>query len=142
MLHGPMVVLGGSVESVERPMVLLIDDDRLIRLLVRKALEGIGCRVVEAETGEGGVAAARAEAPDLILLDFHLPDQDAPDVARALRASPSLARTPILLLSASQDHDQVGLAVLAGVDGAIAKPVNGRVLAERVRFELEQRSLP
>lgn len=116
--------------------ILLVDDDRLIRLLARKALEGIGCRVVEADTGEAGVALAAAESPSLILLDFHLPDFDAPAVAARLRALPNGATTPILLLSGAQDAAEIDAARAAGCDDHVPKPINARALAERVRAEL------
>lgn len=122
--------------SAQRSTVLLVDDDRLIRLLVRRALEAVGCRVVEADTGEAGLVAAQVERPALILLDFHLPDLDAPQIVRRLRASPALAAIPILLLSAAQDAEELAEAFAAGVNDAIAKPVDGRALADRIRVEL------
>jgi DNA-binding response OmpR family regulator len=118
--------------------VLLVDDDRLIRLLARKALEAVGCRVVEAATAESGVSLAKADPPDLILLDFHLPDQDAPAVARELRAFPALATTRILLLSGSQEPDDIAAALAAGVDDHLAKPFTPGALAARVRLELDR----
>ena len=122
----------------EPRQVLLVDDDRLIRLLARKALQSIGCRVVEAATAESAVSLATAEPPDLILLDFHLPDRDAPAVARELRAIPALTRTPILLLSGSQEADEIAEALAAGVNDHVAKPFNATALAARVKAELDR----
>lgn len=111
--------------------VLIVDDDRLIRLLLRKALLSLGVQVREAETGLRGIEMARAERPGLVLLDYHMPDLDGPAVARAMREDLKLDM-PILLLTASQDTEQIEVAIAAGVSGYVSKPIDARLVAGQI----------
>lgn len=116
--------------------ILIVDDDRLIRMLVRRALEMQGYDVDEADGGQAGLDAAAQALPALILLDYQMPDLDGPAVLRCLRAAPATARVPVLLLTASIDDQDVDAAIAAGANGVIAKPVRPASLAEHVRVAL------
>jgi DNA-binding response OmpR family regulator len=116
--------------------VLVVDDDRLIRILLKRALEAVGLNVMEADTGQRALAQADLCRPSLVLLDYHLPDLDGPEVARALRAALGTA-VPILLLTASQDAGQLREALEAGANGYVSKPVDARTVTSRVRAALE-----
>lgn len=115
--------------------LLVIDDDRELCELVREFLEGEGHRVEVRLDGESGLAYARAEPPDLLVLDVMLPGRNGFDVLRDLRQRSSV---PVIMLTArGEDVDRiVGLEL--GADDYLAKPFNPRELAARIRAVLRR----
>jgi signal transduction histidine kinase len=115
----------------QRPMarVLHIEDDPRNRLLVRKLLLAEGHEVVDAADGVEGVRLALAERPDLVLVDINIPGLDGYEVTLRLRTEPSLARVPIIAITAEGDRE-TSLAV--GCDGFLQKPIDARKFAEEV----------
>ena len=79
--------------------ILVVDDEPSIRVLIRAALEDAGHEVIEAADGPDGLALARSGGADVILLDVVLPNLSGTEVCRLLRADPSWAPAPILLLT-------------------------------------------
>src|SRR5262245_20392378 len=84
--------------------VLVVDDSPTILKVVQLVLAKAGLHVVVAANGEEGVAAARSERPDLILLDFVMPRMNGYQVCRALAADAALRHIPIVLMSAKGDQ--------------------------------------
>lgn len=116
--------------------VLIVEDEPHIRRFVRLALEGEGCRVLEADRLNGGLEQAAAEKPDLVVLDLGLPDGDGLEFIRAYRA---WSERPLVVLSArSLEADKVA-ALDAGADDYIAKPFGVAELLARVRALLRRR---
>jgi DNA-binding response OmpR family regulator len=111
------------------PRVLVIDDEAPIRLLCRVNLEAAGIEVSEAEDGTSGLEAARAEAPDVILLDVMMPGMDGWQVFDQLLQDESTAKIPIVFLTARAElRDQARGLELGGVD-YVTKPFNPLNLA-------------
>jgi len=104
--------------------VLYVEDNPVNLQLVRELL-GMrpAVRLRTAETGQAGIAAARAEVPDLLLLDLQLPDMHGLQVMRALRELPALARCRIVALSADAMPEHVSQAMAAGFDDYWTKPI-------------------
>lgn len=123
-------------DSSLTPRVLVVDDDRTIRLLLRRQLEREGCQVTEAENGQDCLdlyqQLPRNQQPDLILLDGLMPVMDGFQCCRELRtfASESL---PILIVTTLNDKDSVNQAFEAGATDFITKPIHWSVLRRRVR---------
>ena len=118
--------------------ILVVDDDREIVRLLRAYLEQNGFQVLTAYDGERALHALRAERPDLVVLDLMLPDRDGWDVTRIVRGDPSLASTPILMLTARvEDHDKIAGLEL-GADDYVTKPFNPREVVARVRALLRR----
>jgi DNA-binding response OmpR family regulator len=112
--------------------VLVIDDEAPIRLLCRVNLEAEGMDVLEAADGPTGLAAARAEKPDVVLLDVMMPGLDGWRVAEELLDDPSTAGIPIVFLTARAElRDRARGIDLGGVD-YITKPFNPVELAPMV----------
>jgi CheY-like chemotaxis protein len=104
-----------------RKTVLVVDDDPVIRAVLTGALEAQGYQVLTSVDGPA-IEVARAQRPDLILLDLMMPGMDGPEVSRHLRADPRTAAIPIVALSAERDLPTV--AARMGVDDFVAKPVD------------------
>lgn len=124
-----------------KPLVLHVDDSDVTRYAVGRILRAAGYAVREESTGAGGLEAARALRPDLVVLDVDLPDVSGIEVCRLLRRSPSLARTPVLHLSGAR----VGAADRAagldtGADAYLVQPVDPDELVAVVRALLRTRN--
>src|SRR6266545_1844265 len=107
-----------------RPLLLVIDDDDLQRLLYRETLEASGFDVVEAADGSQGLAAFKEAKPDLILLDVMMPGLDGYETCRAIRADTIGSTVPILMATGLDDIEAIELSYDAGATDFIAKPMN------------------
>lgn len=120
-----------------RPIVLVIEDEAPIRKFLRTGLGSQGFQLVEAVTGEEGLAQAATRAPDLVLLDLGLPDIDGFEVVKRLR---EWSTVPVLVLSArGQERDKVQ-ALDAGADDYVTKPFSMGELLARMRAALRHRT--
>jgi len=117
-----------------RNNILYIEDNPDNTMLVRRALEARGYKLLDAATGVQGVEIAEAEHIDLILLDINLPDIDGYEVARRLRANHKreLNTVPIIAVTANALKGDAEKALDAGCDVYMSKPINIRELWARV----------
>jgi len=102
--------------------ILVVDDQASIRSVLRAALAEAGAQVVEAESGEAALHAARAETPDLILLDLAMPGMNGWQVLEMLRAAPETASVPVILQTSSGDFPSYEQARRHSVAAFISKP--------------------
>jgi DNA-binding response OmpR family regulator len=125
------------MEAVGRetaPRVLVADDEEDIRLLVTLAVRKAGCTVLASVAdGTQALAAARAEVPDLLVLDVSMPGATGLEVCAALRAEPATAGCRVLLLSAGASPDDIARGLDAGADAYLPKPFTVAGLVARVR---------
>jgi DNA-binding response OmpR family regulator len=118
--------------------VLVIDDEAPIRLLCRVNLEAEGMQVLEAADGPSGLDVARAEQPDIVLLDVMMPRLDGWRVAEQLLEDERTADIPIIFLTARAEfRDRARGLDIGGVD-YVTKPFNPLELAPLVRKLLER----
>jgi DNA-binding response OmpR family regulator len=118
--------------------VLVVDDEAPIRLLCRVNLEAEGMDVVEASDGETGLESAKAEQPDVVLLDVMMPGMDGWQVAERLVDDAETAEIPLVFLTARAElRDRARGLELGGVD-YITKPFNPTELAKVVEGLLER----
>jgi DNA-binding response OmpR family regulator len=114
--------------------VLVADDEDDIRALVGLAVRKAGCTVVgSVADGAAALDLARAELPDLAVLDVSMPGATGLEVCAALRADPATARIRILLLSAGASLEDVAAGLAAGADAYLAKPFQVSGLVHQVR---------
>jgi len=120
---------------LEAPVrVLVADDEEDIRLLVSLAVRKAGCTVVAAlDDGAQALAAARAERPDLVVLDVSMPGATGLEVCSALRTDPATAGCRVLLLSAGASPDDLARGLAAGADAYLPKPFTVAGLIAQVR---------
>ncbi len=121
-----------------KPRILLIEDDPQIRRFLRTSLGLQGYELIEAATGNDGLALAASQVPDLVILDLGLPDLEGIEVIKRLREWSSI---PIIILSArGQERDKVA-NLDAGADDYLTKPFGMAELLARIRVAL-RRKLP
>lgn len=121
------------------PQILVIDDDPNITSLLRRALSYDGYTVALAGDGPAGLAAARDNPPDLVILDIMLPQMDGLEVCRRLRAGGDV---PILMLTARDDISDRVQGLDSGADDYLVKPFAVEELSARVRALLRRREPP
>jgi two-component system KDP operon response regulator KdpE len=116
-----------------RPVVMVVEDDRCMRGVLRLALQGRGYEVIEAASGHQALARFREAPPDLMILDLGLPDIDGVDVAVRVRHEHEL---PIIVLSARAEEAQQIRAFDAGANDYVTTPFRAGELMARVRSAL------
>jgi CheY-like chemotaxis protein len=121
------------------PKVLLIEDLEENRVMLVRRLQSRGFEVVAAVDGEEGCARARAEQPELILMDLGLPGISGYDATRQLKADPETRSIPILALTARAMADELARAREAGCDDCDTKPVDLPRLLDKIRKLLERK---
>ena len=122
-------------EGTPLATILIAEDDADIRGVLRLYLESEGYRVTEAESGTRALELARAQTPDLAILDVMMPGMNGYELTKALRAFTDI---PVLILSArSQDNDKI-LGLNLGADDYIAKPFNPMEVTARVKAHLRR----
>jgi two-component system phosphate regulon response regulator PhoB len=114
------------------PRILIVEDDEDVRALIGHKLRRAGHDVSEAGDGEQGLAAARAIAPDLIVLDWMMPKLTGIEVCAAIRADADSVQPRILLLTAKSQDSDIALAMQTGADAYLIKPFRANDLLERV----------
>jgi two-component system, OmpR family, response regulator MtrA len=118
-------------------LILVADDDADVRELVVFRLVHAGYEVITAADGEEAVELVLARRPDLCLVDVMMPKLDGFAVTERVRASPELAETKVLLLTASVHDSAVERGLAVGADDYIAKPFSSERLLERVSAALD-----
>jgi two-component system KDP operon response regulator KdpE len=119
------------------PLILVVEDEAQMRRFLRASLMSHGYQLVEAESGQEGLAQAAARNPDLILLDLGLPDQDGLTVTARLREWSS---TPIIVISARGREEDKIQALDAGADDYVTKPFGVGELLARIRVALRHKA--
>ncbi len=113
--------------------ILVVDDDDALREMVGLVLNAAGYETVFAADGLSAVEVFKNENPDLVLLDIMLPGQSGIEVCKQLRV---LSGTPIVMLTAKGDTEDVVLGLEAGADDYVVKPHNGAELLARIKARL------
>ncbi|MGD0259507.1 MAG: response regulator [Verrucomicrobiota bacterium] len=112
--------------------ILVVEDNLLNLELVTDLLEADDFVVCHAHTAEEGLRAARLLSPDLILMDLSLPGLDGLAATKVLRADPATRHLTIIALTAHAMKGDDALALRAGCDGYLAKPIDTRTFAAKV----------
>ena len=117
------------------PLILVVDDDEVIRLLLRQFLEGAGYDVEEAVNGQDALDLLTRKNYDLVILDIAMPGIDGPQVCEHIRAALENP-PPVLMVTALDDEETVDRSFAAGAVDYIRKPIRWSVLKNRIRYIL------
>lgn len=116
--------------------IQIIEDDQSIAQLLTFNLEREGYGIMHAENGDDGLSDIRAIKPDLIILDWMLPDMSGIDIARQLRFDKATKHIPIIMLTARADEDDRVHGLEIGADDYVTKPFSMRELQSRIKARL------
>jgi two-component system cell cycle response regulator DivK len=123
-------------------LILIVEDNEKNRKLVRDVLQFKGYKTIETGAAEEGIQRARAERPDLILMDIQLPGMDGMTALSHLKADPATAGIPVIALTASAMTEDREKILATGFDGYLTKPINVKEFTEVVRQMLDKRVAP
>jgi two-component system, cell cycle response regulator DivK len=113
--------------------ILIVEDQEDLRGVLRDLLTGSGYEVAEAADGQHGVARAKAERPDLILMDIQLPVLDGYDATRQIKADRNLKATPVIAVSSFAMKGDEEKARASGCDHYVTKPYSPIQLLKLIR---------
>jgi two-component system cell cycle response regulator DivK len=113
--------------------VLLVEDNEVNRYLAQFLLERAGFVVDTAADGQQALERARAQRPDLVLMDMRMPVMDGLEATRRLKADPALCTIPVVALSAHAMSQEKAQALAAGCVSHIEKPIDAAVFVDQVR---------
>ncbi len=114
------------------PKILSVDDSRTMRMMVKRAFRNFQCELFEAADGAEGLAAAVANKPDLIVLDYNMPVMDGVTMLRNMRENTELKRTPVIMLTAEDSNEIISTVARLGVRDYIIKPFEDENLLSKV----------
>ncbi|MBO6228316.1 MAG: phosphate regulon transcriptional regulator PhoB, partial [Shewanella sp.] len=118
--------------------VLIVDDEAAIREMIAVALQMAGYRCLEAENAQAAHAIVVDHQPDIILLDWMMPDVSGIELARRLKRETAYADIPIIMLTARSEEDNKIQGLEAGADDYITKPFSPRELIARLKAVLRR----
>ncbi len=129
-------------ESKEKPAlakILIVDDEPDCLSTIKYRLSHSGYEVVTAANGQEGLEKAQQESPDLILLDTNMPVMNGREMLKCLRKHPALKNTPVIMVTACCEMQDIAIASSYGVSDYIAKPFDFADLVEKIQNALEHR---
>ncbi|MEQ9001089.1 MAG: response regulator transcription factor [Coleofasciculus sp. B1-GNL1-01] len=118
--------------------ILVVDDDRTLRITLTRALENIGYQVEQVSSGAEALEACVKNPPDLVVSDVMMPEMDGIEFCRRLRATPSGQLMPFIFLSGKGELEDRIHGHSIGADDYLIKPVNPRELAAKIEAQLER----
>ena len=121
--------------------LLVVDDNKVNRLLLGRLLEQLGYRVDMAENGRVALERLHADAPDLVLLDIEMPELDGYGLLERIRGDLALRDLPVIVTSSNEGLDGIVRCIELGAEDYLAKPVNPTLLRARLRASLEKKRL-
>ncbi len=125
-----------------QPLVLIADDERVVRTCLARLAETAGFRVALAEDGVEALVAARHEAPDIVVTDLHMPRLCGRQLLRRLRALPDMKGVPILVATADETRRTKIELLAAGADDFLVKPVDGAEFRARLQARSRRVAAP
>jgi len=123
------------------PLILVVDDDIVIRTMLMKALQKQGFDTIEAPNGAEGIELFKQHRPDMVLLDVLMPVMNGFEACHEMRVIDPDRTVPIIMLTALDDVASVDKSFDAGATDFISKPINWSLFTQRVRYALKSRDM-
>jgi CheY-like chemotaxis protein len=127
----------GTLAARRRPMILVVDDDEFHGKLIAHILESEGYQVAYAASGGEAMRALGSTRPDLILMDFVMPDMNGIEVLKRIKADPQLTTIPVIMITGNSERDVVVNSRNAGAADFVVKPLDRSVLTAKIARALE-----
>ncbi|MBA4310695.1 MAG: hypothetical protein C0425_10225 [Chlorobiaceae bacterium] len=122
--------------------ILIIDDDEGIRIYLNNIVKkGFAAETCQAENGLKGLGVMRHEKPDIILLDISMPVMDGLKTLFAIRSDKEFNKTPVIILTANSDKEDIAKLLAMGISDYILKPLVKESVLERIKKVLEKTNL-
>ncbi|MBF0399186.1 MAG: EAL domain-containing protein [Magnetococcales bacterium] len=121
----------------KKPIIFVVDDDGVTRLMLSRFLEKCGYHVVGLANGADAVEAFDSGLPDIVLMDANMPIMNGFDACAAMKARPDAQHIPVLMITGLNDDESVDRAYTVGAADFITKPVHWAILRNRVRYLLK-----
>jgi DNA-binding response OmpR family regulator len=125
---------------MDRPHVLIIEDDPSVCELLFSCLTKADCRVSVAQSGEAALAQIDEDPPHIVVLDLNLPGMNGLDVCRTMRQDPWMGKISVLMLTGKTDEDDIVAGLEVGADDYMTKPFSPKLLTARVKALLRRGS--
>ncbi len=116
--------------------VIIIDDEPFILMMIEDKLKRAGLEVISLRESRSAIDVIRKEKPNLIILDWMMPEVSGIEICKAIKSDPDLASIPIFMLTAKGQEDDEKLGIKCGVERYITKPFSPRILMETVLEQL------
>ncbi|MDH5426918.1 MAG: response regulator [Nitrospirota bacterium] len=114
---------------------LVIDDSKAMRIILKQILQSVGGTVEEAGNGKEGLEKLHTiEKPDVVLVDWNMPEMNGLDFVRAVRANPSYRQLPLMMVTTETESAQMGRALAAGANEYVMKPFTKDVIQEKLKI--------
>jgi CheY-like chemotaxis protein len=117
--------------------VILAEDDPDIQLVARLALKRAGFHVRVVGNGQEALIAIRDQKPDVVLLDWMMPELDGPETCRQLKRDPATASIPVIFLTAKSQESEIQRGLSLGAAGYVTKPFDALTLGQQVKNIVE-----
>jgi DNA-binding response OmpR family regulator len=127
----------GEDSQKRNALILVVDDDQIMRLLSREALEQASFGVIEAEDGAQALSMSMSLQPDLIMLDIMMPGMDGFEVCARLKANERTKDVPVIFLTGKGDEEDEAKGLDLGAVDYITKPFSPAIVKARVQTHLE-----
>ena len=134
-----MLGLFKTKKKTDRVKILVVDDEPDLVSTVEYRLKFANCNVVTASNGQEGLERAAAEKPDLILLDTNMPGMNGHQMLEHLRADPALKDTPVIMLTARCEPQDIAAASARGISDYVTKPFDFAQLMDKVHAVLKDK---
>ncbi len=124
---------------MDRCKVLIVDDNESNRIILSRCVRRAGFESVTADDGPAALECIEIENPDLVLLDWNMPSLPGIDLLRAIRATRSAEHLPVMMCTARTSSRDVQVALAAGANDFITKPIDIAVAIARIESQLQRR---
>lgn len=119
-------------EALSGKSVLLVDDEEMVRSLLREFLEDYGCKITEAKNGDEAVRLSLTQKFDFVLLDFMMPGMNGDKVLELIRKKYTPKELPVLVASGQSDMDNIKRLTALGINGYVVKPIDLNTLVAKI----------
>jgi phosphoserine phosphatase RsbU/P len=130
-----------AADGASLPTVLIVDDEPIARVALATRLKRLGYRVIEAGDGKAGLEMVRRDRPDLIILDWMMPEMDGPSFCEYIRQDPELQTSQILMMTSHDQPEQIAEGLTRGADDFLSKAASKHEITARVQAGMRAATL-